>query len=72
MASKKKRTKKYHGSDAAARTTFTKVSAVKRNPVHQWYHDRRRFARPVAIAIVVIIVIIICLIGLIGLFTGGH
>lgn len=63
---KKKRNKKYHGSGAVAHTTVTKVSAIKRHPVHQWYYDRRRFARPAAITLAVIIVIIICIIGLIS------
>jgi hypothetical protein len=72
MANKKKRNKKYQGSNAAVHTTFTKVSAVKRNPVHQWYYDRRRFTKPALITLAVIIVVAICIIGLVSVFTGGH
>ncbi len=68
MANKKKRTKKYSGSNAVVRATFTKVSAVKRNPLHQWYYDRRQFTKPVLIAIAVIFVVIICIIGIISAF----
>lgn len=66
MSSKKKRTKKYHGSGAVAHTTVTKVSAVKRNPLHQWWIERKKFARPVVITAAVIVVIIIVIIGIIG------
>jgi len=66
MSSKKKRTKKYQGSGAAAHTTVTKVSAVKRNPIHQWWIEHKRFARPVSITVGVAFVIIIVIVGIIG------
>jgi hypothetical protein len=66
MSSKKKRTKKYQGSNAATHTTVTKVSAVKRNPLHQWWVERKKFARPVAIGVAVVLVIIVVIVGIIS------
>lgn len=61
--SNKKRNKAYKGSGAAVvKPTITKVSAVKRNPIHQYWLDHKRIAKPAlaigGIAIVVVIVII--------------
>ena len=67
MSSKKKRNKKYQGSVANARPTITKVSAVKRHPVHQWWLDKRRIAKPVGIAAAVGVGLIIVIIGAIDL-----
>ena len=67
MSNKKKRNKKYHGSVAASRPTIFKVSAVKRNPVHQWWLDHKRVAKPGLIAGGIGIVLIITLIGIIDL-----
>ena len=67
MASKKKRNKKYRGVDAAKPTTFTKVSAVKRNPVHQWFVDHRRMIRPALITLLVAFVVIVVIIGVIDI-----
>ena len=45
---KKKRTKKYSGTDAAmTRPSVTRVKAVKRTKLQQWWLDRRRVLRPV-------------------------
>lgn len=68
MSSKKKRNKPYKGSNAATvRPTITRVSAVNRNPVHQWWVDHQRFAKPVGIAAGIVVVIVICIIGLIDI-----
>ena len=48
--SKKKRTKKYQGADAAmSRPTITRVTAANRNPVSQWWFERKKIAKPVLI-----------------------
>lgn len=70
--SKKKRNKHYKGSGAVVHTTVTKVSAVKRHPVHQWLYDRRQFGKPLLIGALVAFGVIVIVIGLVGLFAGGH
>ena len=52
---KKKRNKVYTGVDAAiARPVVTKISAVNRSRVGQWWFDHKRIARPVLIAVAVV------------------
>lgn len=68
---KKKRNKKYTGSDAAMnRPSITRVQAVSRGRVGQWWHERRRIVRPIAITIVVIFVIVWLLIELIRVIAN--
>lgn len=63
--SKKKRNKVYKGSNAASiRPTITRVSAVNRHPVHQWWVDRKRVVRPVLIIAGIILAIILIVIGI--------
>ena len=66
MSSKKKRNKQYKGS-VSSRPTITHVSAVSRHPVHQWWVDHKRVAKPVLITAAIAIAVIIILIGLIDL-----
>ena len=52
---KKKRTKKYSGADAAiTRPSVTRVRAVKRTKLQEWWLDRRRVARPALIAAAIV------------------
>ena len=52
---KKKRNKVYRGEEASTnRPSITRVSAVKRSPIKQWWVDHKRIAKPVIIAIAVI------------------
>ncbi len=67
MANKKKRNKVYKGSNAAVRPTITRVSAVNRNPVHQWWIDHQRIAKPVLIIAAIVVAVVIILIGIIDL-----
>jgi len=67
MSNKKKRTKQYKGSGAAAKPSVVKVSAVKRAPLHQWWVDHRRIAKPVIIAAVVAFLVVVLIIGLIDI-----
>jgi hypothetical protein len=63
---KKKRNKAYTGIDAAiTRPIVTKISAVNRNPINQWWFEHRRIARPIIIAAIVAAAIIILIVQLV-------
>lgn len=66
MSSKKKRNKQYKGS-VSVRPTITKVSAVHRTPIHQWWIDHKRMAKPVGIAVAIAIAIIVIIVGIVGI-----
>lgn len=69
---KKKRNKAYTGADAAiTRPVVTKISAVHRNPINQWWFDHKRIARPIAIAAVVVIVLVILIIEIVRISTNS-
>jgi hypothetical protein len=56
---KKKRNKAYRGVDAAVQQpVITRVSAVNRSKIGQWWFDHKRIARPVLIAAGVVLVIV--------------
>jgi hypothetical protein len=62
---KKKRNKQYTGADASVKqTTVTKVTAVKRNFIQQWWLEKKQFAKPALIAAGVIVIVIWLLIEL--------
>ena len=68
---KKKRNKAYTGNDAVnARPIVTRVQAVNRGKVGQWWYDNKRIARPLIIAAGVLLLIIVLIIGIVGLFIG--
>jgi hypothetical protein len=47
---KKKRNKSYTGADAAmTRPVITRISAVNRNRIAQWWFDNKRIAKPILI-----------------------
>lgn len=55
---KKKRNKSYTGTDAAVtRPVVTKISAVNRSRLSQWWLDHKRIAKPIIIAGIVVLVI---------------
>ena len=66
--SKKKRNKQYKGS-VSTRPTITRVSAVNRNPVHQWWVDRKQAVRPMVMIGGIAIVVVIVIIGIVGIFV---
>lgn len=69
---KKKRNKVYRGADASVtRPTVTRMSAANRNATSQWWFEKKRFAKPVLIAVAVGIVVIWLLFELIRLITGN-
>jgi hypothetical protein len=56
---KKKRNKVYSGVDASvSRPKVTRIEAVKRNPVNQWWLEKKRFAKPLIITGLVILIVI--------------
>ena len=68
---KKKRNKVYSGEGAkAAQPTVTRISAVHRNPVQQWWFEKKRIAKPAIIAVIVAIVVIWLLFELIRAITS--
>lgn len=68
---KKKRNKTYKGADASvARPTITRLSAVKRNKMQQWWFDKKKFAKPVLIAAGVAVVVVVLIVELVRLLTG--
>jgi len=69
---KKKRNKSYTGADAKiTRPSVTKVKAVKRNRVQQWWLDNKRIAKPVLIAAAVVLVVVWLIIELIRIASGS-
>ncbi len=69
---KKKRTKKYSGSDAAmSRPSITRVQAVSRSRIGQWWYDRKKVIRPAIITGAVVLVIIWLLIELIRVISNA-
>ncbi len=68
---KKKRDKVYKGSGAAVvRPSVTRVNAVKRNRVHQWWVDNKRIAKPALIAAGVVLIVIVLIFEVIRLANG--
>lgn len=56
---KKKRNKAYTGADAAVtRPTITRIEAVNRNKVSQWWFEKKRIAKPALITSGVVILVI--------------
>ena len=69
---KKKRNKKYTGTDAAViRPSITRVEAVNRNKLSQWWFDHKRIAKPVLITAVVIIIVVWLIVELIRSISGA-
>lgn len=69
---KKKRTKVYTGVDASvSRPVITRIHAVKRNKVQQWWFDKKKIAKPALIASGVVIIVIWLLIELVRILSGN-
>ncbi len=68
---KKKRNKPYRGVDAAIdKPVITRIAAVHRNPVSQWWFDHKRIAKPVSIASGIVLVVGWLIFELIRVTTG--
>lgn len=69
---KKKRNKQYRGENASVtRPTVTRITAANRNKPQQWWHEKKRFAKPVLIAALVAVVIVWLLAELVRLVVGA-
>jgi hypothetical protein len=69
---KKKRNKVYTGQDASiTRPTVTRFTAANRNPVQQWWYEKKRFAKPVLITAAVAIIVVWLLIELVRIVLGS-
>ena len=68
---KKKRNKPYRGVDAAIdRPILTRISAANRNPVGQWWFEKKRIAKPIIIATAVVGIIVWLIVELIRISTN--
>lgn len=68
---KKKRNKVYRGADASVtKPIVTRISAVNRNPVQQWWFDKKRIAKPVLVAGGVVAVVTFIVIEIVRLIAG--
>ncbi|MFY9228001.1 MAG: hypothetical protein WAO28_01590 [Candidatus Microsaccharimonas sp.] len=69
---KKKRNKVYRGVDAAIdRPAVTRISAVNRSRIGQWWFDHKRIARPIIIGVAVITVVIILVLELVRIASNA-
>ena len=69
---KKKRNKVYTGVDSSiVRPVITRVSAVNRSKVGQWWFDHKRIARPVLIGVGVAVAVIIMIVEIVHISTGA-
>lgn len=69
---KKKRNKVYRGADAASsKPAVVRVSAVKRNKLQQWWFEKKKVAKPIAITTGVIIVVVWLVLELIRALSGS-
>lgn len=56
---KKKRNKQYTGADAAmTRSSVTRITAANRSPIKQWWFEKKRIVKPVAIATAILIAVV--------------
>lgn len=65
---KKKRNKRYHGTDAKVSTpSVVRVSAEERSPLKEWWINYGQLARIIGSIAGVIFIVILLIIGIIGL-----
>ena len=68
---KKKRNKAYTGEGAKmTQPAVTRISAVHRHPLKQWWHDKKRIAKPLLIVAAVVVVVIWLIVELIRATIG--
>ena len=69
---KKKRNKVYSGSDASLnRPVITRLEAVDRNKLSQWWFDRKRTLKPILITSAVVILVVWFIFEMIRVFSGS-
>lgn len=70
---KKKRTKKYSGTDAAiTRPIVTRVSAANRNKLGQWWFERKKFLKPILITAAIVALLVWLTIEIIRIASGSY
>jgi uncharacterized membrane protein YdfJ with MMPL/SSD domain len=68
---KKKRNKAYQGVDAAiTRPVITKISAVNRSKLGQWWFDRKAMLAPILKVIGIALVVIVIILEIIQIASG--
>jgi hypothetical protein len=69
---KKKRNKSYTGADAAVtRPVITRISAVNRSRVGQWWFDNKRLAKPILITSGIVVALGWLIYELVRISTGA-
>jgi hypothetical protein len=69
---KKKRNKAYTGADAAiVRPIITRIEAVNRNKISQWWFDNNKFAKPILIVAAIVVFIIFIVMGIVRVASGA-
>ena len=69
---KKKRNKAYTGIDAAITTpVITRISAVNRSKISQWWFDHKKTAKPILITAGVVLGIVLLIIEIVRIATGA-
>jgi Ni/Fe-hydrogenase subunit HybB-like protein len=69
---KKKRNKAYTGTDAAiTKPVITRISAVNRSKLGQWWFDHKKTVKPILIAAAVILGIILLIVEIVRIATGA-
>lgn len=66
---KKKRNKTYSGAAAATRPAVTRVVAVNRGKVGQWWYDNKRKVRIGGIAAAISFAVFLIIVGIVGLLV---
>ena len=65
---KKKRNKKYTGADAKnSQPNVIRVQAVRRSPAKQWWHEKKKIVKTVAIVVAVVALLVWLITILLGL-----
>jgi hypothetical protein len=69
---KKKRNKAYTGADAAiVRPVITRIEAVQRSKIGQFWFDKKKIIKPILTAAAVVAIVIILILQIISLANGG-
>ncbi len=69
---KKKRNKVYTGVDAAIqRPVVTRISAVNRTKIGQWWFDHKRVAKPLIITIAIVTFVVVLIIELFRIVSNA-
>ncbi len=69
---KKKRNKIYAGADAAiTKPIITRISAVNRSKIGQWWFDRKKSLKPILITAGVVVFVIVLIVEIVRIASGS-